>query len=110
MILEVSLGIMLKIANDRTKSGQTRSFDSGSGFTFSPPSPSGSRGAELPQNPKQTNMKTKPLFPSVPACLLAVVLIALGTTSPAVAASAPLLSAQISVRALTPQELKDYGL
>ena len=51
----------------------------------------------------------KTLLKKAPACLLAVALMALGTTRTPLAA-APALQGQVTLRPLTPQEIKNYGL
>ena len=54
-------------------------------------------------------MKTNASINKMPTCLMAVVLMAIGTTTTALAA-APALQGQVTLRPLTPSEIKDYSL
>ena len=55
-------------------------------------------------------MKMNTLTKTAPACLAALVLMAVGSATTAGAASAPALQGQIVLRPLTPSEITDYGL
>src|SRR5512136_1975350 len=54
-------------------------------------------------------MKTCERIRGVPSCLLMFVIMAVGSAMPLTAAP-PALNAQIALRPLTPQEIKDYSL